>query len=115
VTGSNSGIGRSIVHRFVKEGAKIAFVGRDHDKGAKVAAEVKELGGDAQFFALDLAKADAVQDLFAKLGKRFGRLDIVMNNAGLGSRLATKQASSPAKRSSSTAASPSPIIHPSRC
>jgi NAD(P)-dependent dehydrogenase (short-subunit alcohol dehydrogenase family) len=99
VTGGNSGIGRGIVHRFVSEGAQLAFVGRDHDKGAKVNAEVKELGGDAQFFAVDLAKASAVEDLFDKLDKRFGRLDIVVNNAGVGSRRAgIRRTDGPAER-----------------
>jgi NAD(P)-dependent dehydrogenase (short-subunit alcohol dehydrogenase family) len=89
VTGGNSGIGRAIVHRFVKEGAKVAFAGRDRDKGAKVNAEVRELGGEADFFAVDLSVAPAVQRLIGELQERFGGLDMLVNNAGIGSRRST--------------------------
>lgn len=86
VTGGNSGIGRGIVHRFIREGADVLFIGRDREKGAKVGGEVKELGGNGQFYALDLADAAAVEKLMQEIGRRFARLDIVVNNAGLGSR-----------------------------
>ena len=99
VTGGNSGIGRSIVHRFVREGATVAFVGRDHAKGASVAAETKQLGGEALFFAVDLGDATAVRQLIEELEARFGRLDIVVNNAGLGSRRAgIEESDDPVKR-----------------
>lgn len=88
VTGGNSGIGREIVHRFIREGAQVAFVGRDAAKGKRVDAEVKELGGDAQFFAADLAEPRAVQRLIGNVEKRFGKLDVLVNNAGIGSRRA---------------------------
>ena len=48
VTGGNSGIGRGIVRRFVKEGARVAIVGRDQAKGADTLAEMKGLGADAE-------------------------------------------------------------------
>ncbi len=86
VTGGNSGIGRGIVHRFVAEGARVAFCGRDQAKGDKVLAEVKGLGGDGAFYALDLAREAAVKDMVAKAAERLGGLDIVINNAGAGSR-----------------------------
>jgi NAD(P)-dependent dehydrogenase (short-subunit alcohol dehydrogenase family) len=88
VTGGTSGIGRCIVHRFVREGATVAFVGRNQANGAKVAAETKQLGAEALFFATDLGEATAVRQLIEELEARFGRLDIVVNNAGLGSRRA---------------------------
>jgi NAD(P)-dependent dehydrogenase (short-subunit alcohol dehydrogenase family) len=86
VTGGNSGIGRGIVHRFVREGAQVAFVGRDAAKGERVLAEVAGLGGDGAFYALDLADEQAVADLLRRIERRFGRLDIVVNNAGAGGR-----------------------------
>ncbi len=86
VTGGNSGIGRGIVHRFVAEGAKVAFAGRDPGKGAAVLAEVEEAGGDGAFFSVDLSEEAAVEDLLAKVDNRFGALHVVVNNAGFGGR-----------------------------
>lgn len=86
VTGGNSGIGRGIVHRFVDEGAAVAFVGRDPAKGAEVTGEVEARGGSGAFFAVDLADEGAVAELVDEVVVRFGRLDVVVNNAGVGSR-----------------------------
>jgi NAD(P)-dependent dehydrogenase (short-subunit alcohol dehydrogenase family) len=88
VTGGNSGIGRGIVHRFVAEGARVAIAARDKDKGAKVLAEIGSRGGEAAFFPIDLAREPAVERLIKDVEGRFGRLDIVVNNAGVGGRRA---------------------------
>ena len=74
VTGGNSGIGRGIVHRFVKEGATVAFAARDKEKGEKVLAEIAGMGGEGAFYALDLADEGAVKDLIARIERRFGLL-----------------------------------------
>src|SRR5665647_573047 len=63
ITGGNSGIGRGIVYRFVDEGARVAFVGRDERKGAAVADEVKRRNGVGDFFAVDLARENEVAAL----------------------------------------------------
>jgi NAD(P)-dependent dehydrogenase (short-subunit alcohol dehydrogenase family) len=86
VTGGNSGIGRGIVHRFVDEGARVAFAGRDRAKGEAVLREISEKKGDGAFYALDLGDEEAVADLIQRIERRFGRLDIVINNAGVGGR-----------------------------
>ena len=85
VTGGNSGIGRGIVHRFAAEGAKVALVGRDPDKGRSVEGEVRDQGGEAVFFACDLTEEAAVKTLVQQVEK-LGPLAIVVNNAGLGGR-----------------------------
>src|SRR3989338_1351567 len=85
VAGGNSGIGRGIVHHFAREGARVAFAGRDAVKGASVEEEVRATGGSAPFFPCDLADESAVRDLMATLSD-WGRLDIVVNNAGVGAR-----------------------------
>jgi NAD(P)-dependent dehydrogenase (short-subunit alcohol dehydrogenase family) len=86
VTGGNSGIGRGIAHRFAREGAAVVIAGRDPAKGATVLAELKALGVEAAFLAVDLADEAAVKMLIGETEARFGRLDVVVNNAGLGSR-----------------------------
>ncbi len=83
VTGGNSGIGRGIVHRFVAEGAKVAFVGRDADKGRQVAGEV---GAAGYFIRADLAREAEAERAVAEAVARFGRLDVLVNNAGVGAR-----------------------------
>ena len=86
VTGGNSGIGRGIVHYFAKEGAHVAFAARDPDKGAAVAREVMEKGGTARFFACDLAVEAEVRKLVDDAVAWGGKLDVLVNNAGVGSR-----------------------------
>ena len=83
VTGSYSGIGRGIVHRFAAEGAKVALVGRDPDKRA-VEVEVQE-GWRGRFFACDLTREAEVETLLRDV-ESFGPVTIVVNNAGLGGR-----------------------------
>ena len=92
ITGGNSGIGRGIVHRFVDEGARVAFVGRDERKGAAVAQEVKRRHGEGAFFAVDLAGESSVADLVDDVVRLFGGLDVVVNNAGVGARRAGVEA-----------------------
>ena len=88
VTGGNSGIGRGIVRRFVKEGARVALAGRDKAKGADTLAEMKGLGADAEFYPIDLGVEADVQAMVKAVAERFGRLDVVVNIAGGGSRKA---------------------------
>lgn len=85
VTGGNSGIGRGIVHWFAREGARVAFAGRNAEKGAAVETEIVAEGGSATFFACDLSDEADVRDLMAAIAQ-WGRLDVVVNNAGVGAR-----------------------------
>ena len=87
VTGGNSGIGRGIVHYFIREGARVAFAGRDRTKGLAVEAEVRAMGGNASFFACDLSKEAETAELVRQVAI-WGRLDVLINNAGVGARRA---------------------------
>jgi NAD(P)-dependent dehydrogenase (short-subunit alcohol dehydrogenase family) len=88
VTGGNSGIGRGIVHAALAEGAIVPFVGRDPAKGARVEAEIAEKGGEGAFFQTELADEQAAKGMIGEVVARYGKLDVVVNNAGVGGRRA---------------------------
>ncbi|MEH0166669.1 SDR family oxidoreductase [Roseateles microcysteis] len=82
VTGSTSGIGRAIVRRFLAEGAQVVFNNfRDDDTAASARAEFGD--ANALFVEADVADAAAVQSMVARGIERFGRIDVLVNNAGV--------------------------------
>ena len=82
ITGALTGIGRATALAFAREGARIVVSGRGNEEGAKLAAELRELGADAEFLRADVRREDDVRSLVDKSVERFGRLDIAVNNAG---------------------------------
>lgn len=83
VTGATSGIGEAIARRFAAEGAQVAVVGRNRERGNMVVRSITLAGGTAQFFAANVTSDDAVRDLVQAVLERFGTLSIVVNNAGI--------------------------------
>jgi NAD(P)-dependent dehydrogenase (short-subunit alcohol dehydrogenase family) len=81
VSGSTRGIGRSIAEMFGREGAKVAVTGRTVDRGEKVVANIKAAGGEAAFFPLDITDEDSVHSVMDAVADRFGKLDVLINNA----------------------------------
>ena len=63
VTGGNFGIGRSIAHRFAREGAKVAIVARNEERANDVVRELTDQGSVAVFFKADVSSEDAVKDM----------------------------------------------------
>jgi len=86
VTGGNSGIGRGIVQEAVREGARVAFAGRDAAKSVDTLAELRGQGAEAEFFAGDISIEAEAAELVRQVRDRFGRIDVVVNNAGAGAR-----------------------------
>jgi glucose 1-dehydrogenase len=87
VTGSSRGIGRSIAVRFAREGADVALTYHKSKEGAEEAlAEVEAAGRRGHLFAVDVASVQSVRGLFQEAVARFGRLDVLVNNAGLEKR-----------------------------
>ena len=92
ITGGNSGIGRGIALRFAAEGARVAITGRDRAKGEATLTELRESGADAVFFPADLGDERAAAKLVADVDGHFGAIDIIVNNAGAGTRRAAVSA-----------------------
>jgi len=82
VTGGNRGIGRGIALRLAAEGSSVALCARDQQLLDDVAAEIRAAGGVAETIALDLRTPDSGKRVVDFAIERFGRIDIVVNNAG---------------------------------
>jgi len=83
VTGASSGIGRETALAFAAAGANLVLVARRTNLLTKLAAEVRKLGAEALVAATDVTQPAAVAACFRKAVKRFGAVDIVVNNAGV--------------------------------
>jgi NAD(P)-dependent dehydrogenase (short-subunit alcohol dehydrogenase family) len=83
VTGASSGIGRATALAFADAGANVVLVARRANLLAKVAAEARKLGAATMVSATDVTQPGAVAACFRKAVKRFGAVDIVVNNAGV--------------------------------
>lgn len=81
VTGGGRGIGAATVERLVREGARVAVADLDADAGSAVAGT---FGERAFFQAVDVREADQLEALCAATVERFGRIDLLVNNAGIG-------------------------------
>jgi meso-butanediol dehydrogenase/(S,S)-butanediol dehydrogenase/diacetyl reductase len=83
ITGGNSGIGKATALLFAQEGAKVVVAGRNTSRGKGVVDEIKKHKGDAIFVRTDVSKTADVKALVEKTVSRYGRVDILFNNAAL--------------------------------
>ncbi len=83
VTGAGQGIGQAIAERLVKDGFKVALVGRHLDKVQKVADAIQARGGEAIAIQADVAKRDEVFAAVAAAKAKFGDFNVIVNNAGV--------------------------------
>lgn len=83
VTGAGSGIGEAVAERFGAEGATVVVTGRREDRLEQVAGRIRREGGKAEVRPADLTKSDEVQRVADWIGDTFGRLDVLVSNAGL--------------------------------
>lgn len=84
VTGAGSGIGAAIAQTFAAAGATVLVADRDQAAGEKTVSEIKQAGGQAEFVLLDIAREDDCQRVSAEVLQTHGRLDVLVNNAGIG-------------------------------
>ncbi len=82
VTGAGSGIGEGIALRLASEGARVIVNDINVDAGQRVARAIRDAQGEAQFFRADVTSSADVKALVAQALALYGRLDVVVNNAG---------------------------------
>ena len=82
ITGALTGIGRATALAFARQGASVVVSGRHDDTGGALASELRSLGGEAEFVRADVRREEDVSALIDQTVKRFGRLDVAVNNAG---------------------------------
>ncbi len=83
ITGATGGIGRAAAILFAREGARLLLTGRRTEEGEKTVALVREAGGEAMFFAGDVASAADCETMVRKAVELGGKLDIAINNASI--------------------------------
>jgi len=83
VTGSAQGIGKAIAARMAAEGASVMVADIDSDLGLKTTRAIIDAGGRAIFKETDVADKDAVEAMLAKTIAEFGKVDVLVNNAGI--------------------------------
>lgn len=84
ITGASSGIGAGTARRLAKEGAKVALAARRKQLLDSLAAEITAQGGTALALQIDITDSLAIQDMVNATVAKYGRLDVLINNAGLG-------------------------------
>ena len=86
VTGASSGIGEATAREFAKEGAKVVLAARRVDRLESLAKEIAGMGTGAEALVVqaDLSKLEDIQSLITKTLEKYGRIDVLVNNAGFG-------------------------------
>jgi NAD(P)-dependent dehydrogenase (short-subunit alcohol dehydrogenase family) len=83
ITGAGTGIGEAIAHKFAREGARLLLSGLPSDPVGDVASVIAAAGGEAEFYLGDLAEEADARACVELAVKRYGRLDVLVNDAGI--------------------------------
>ncbi|GGD50668.1 SDR family NAD(P)-dependent oxidoreductase [Erythrobacter arachoides] len=83
ITGASSGIGEACALAFAAKGAKVVLAARRQERLAALASRIEAAGGDALAVVTDVTREDDVSALFAGTLRRFGAIDVLINNAGI--------------------------------
>lgn len=86
ITGSTGGLGREVARRLASQGAHVIIHGRNQERGMEMVAEIEGEGkGSARFYAADFASLDQIRSFAEAILRDYDRLDVLVNNAGVGS------------------------------
>ena len=91
ITGANQGIGYAVAQRLAADGMRVVINGQREDAVAKAAQTLSEAGADAIGLTADVSNEAAVSRMFEEIQSRYGRLDVVFNNAGIAPRIAGRR------------------------
>jgi 3-oxoacyl-[acyl-carrier protein] reductase len=83
ITGAGQGIGRAYANRFAREGAKVVVAEVNDENGRRTVDEVKQAGSEGLYLKTDVSREESCKEMAAKTAERFGRIDILMNNAAI--------------------------------
>lgn len=83
ITGGGRGIGRAIAKRFIQEGARVVIAQRGRASGERTCADLAALGGEVLLVCADVASREEVEGVIQEAVARWGRIDILVNNAAL--------------------------------
>ena len=83
VTGASQGIGRAVALRLAKDRAAVALAARNENNLKEVAAEIKNAGGSAEIFVLDISSEESIKAAAKAVLAHFGKVDVLVNNAGI--------------------------------
>lgn len=86
VTGGNAGIGRATAELFCKEGAKVVIASRRADNNQKAVDEITAGGGEIMAVNADVSKMEDCRKIVDETIKKYGRIDVLVNNAGIGDK-----------------------------
>lgn len=87
ITGAAAGIGAEIARRFAEEGARVCIGDTNRDEGEKTASVLQQAGGRARFVPLDVTSEPSWQEALGGIRAAEGRLDVLVNNAGITRRI----------------------------
>lgn len=83
ITGASKGIGKGIAIRYAKEGASVVLASRSMDLLSSIVDQIQKEGGKALALEVDVCRYESVESMVTQSIKQFGRLDIMVNNAGI--------------------------------
>ena len=83
ITGAGSGIGHAIAIGYAREGARVVLLDRDEKAAAEAAKEIRDAGGSAESFALDVARREDCVAMAKQIADKVGQVSILVNNAGI--------------------------------
>jgi 3-oxoacyl-[acyl-carrier protein] reductase len=92
ITGANQGIGYAVAQRLAADGMRVVLSGQRADAVAKAAATLSDAGADVIGLPADVSSEQAVLRMFEQIRSRLGRLDVLVNNAGISPRIAGRKA-----------------------